>query len=139
MLKDFAEIVHRPIVLRMMSHLRPNVLFIFGGLSDVAIPSIQKALMETTGVGIGGSGGMKEGAVSRHIFEDLGHLIPMEDPAGCSKVASAWLVKELKAWAEQEAKFKKEWSNIPAKEKLTVSEEWKEKIGGPLRPPGAKL
>ena len=123
----------------MMAHLRPNVLFIFGGLSDVATPKMQKVLMEWTGVGIGGSGGVKEGAVSKHIFKNLGHLMPMEDPEGCSNVASAWLGKELKVWAEKEANFKKEWSAVSAREKMVVSEEWKERIGGPLRPPGAKL
>jgi hypothetical protein len=122
-----------------MPHLRPNVLFIFGGLSDVATPQMQKLLMENTGSGIGGSGGIKEGAISKHVFENLGHLMPMEDPEGCSNVASAWLGKELKAWAEEEARFKEEWIHTPAIEKMMVSEEWKEKIGGPLRPPGAKL
>jgi hypothetical protein len=131
--------MHRPIILRMIPHLRPNVLFIFGGVSDVGTPKMQKDLMERTGVGIGGSGGVKEGAVSKHVFENLGHLMPMEDPAGCSKVASAWLGKELKIWGEKEAKFRQEWSEVPAREKMMVSEEWKERIGGPLRPPGAKL
>jgi hypothetical protein len=123
----------------MILHLRPNVLFIFGGLSDVATPKMQKDLMERTGVGIGGSGGVKEGAVSKHIFKNLGHLMPMEDPEGCSNVASAWLGEELKVWAEKEAKFRKEWSAVSAREKMVVSEEWKERIGGPLRPSGAKL
>lgn len=123
----------------MMPRLRPNVLFIFGGLSDVGTPQVQKALMENTGISIGGSGGVKEGAVSKHVFENLGHLMPMDDPAGCANVASAWLGKELKFWAEKEAKFKEEWSKVPAIEKSMVSEEWKERIGGPLRPPGPKL
>ena len=123
----------------MIPHLRPNVLFIFGGLSDAATPKMQKDLMERTGVGIGGSGGVKECAVSKHLFKNLGHLMPMEDPEGCSNVVSAWLGKELKIWAEKEAKFRKEWSAVSAREKMVVSEEWKERIGGPLRPLGAKL
>ena len=123
----------------MLPRLRPRVLFIFGGLSDVGPPHVQKTLMETTGTGVGGNGGVKEGAVSRHIFENLGHLMPMEDPAGCANVASPWLGKELKSWAEKEAKFKEGWSKVPPKEKLMVSEEWKERIGGPLRPTKTKL
>jgi hypothetical protein len=87
--------------------------------------------METTGVGLGGSGGAKEGAVSKHVFDNLGHLIPMEDPAGCSKVASAWLGKELRIWGEKEAKFKMQWSKVHARDKTTISKEWEEKIGGP--------
>jgi hypothetical protein len=131
---------HRPIVLKMMPHLRPNVLFIFGGLSDVATPRIRKDLMEKTGMGVGGNGGVKEGAVSKHVFEHLGHLMPMEEPDSCATVASTWLGNELRVWAEKEAKFRKEWSEVPVREKTVVSEEWKEKIGGPLRPPpGPKL
>ena len=95
--------------------------------------------MERAGVGIGGSGGAKEGAVSKHVFENLGHLMPMEDPQGCSTIISAWLGKELKVWAETEARFREEWNKVPAREKMVVSEEWKERIGGPLKPPGAKL
>ena len=95
--------------------------------------------MEQTGIGIGGNGGVQGGAVSEHVFEKLGHLIPMEDPAGCSDVISAWLGKELMDWVEKEAKFREEWSHLPAKEKFMVSEEWKERIGGPLRPPRTKL
>jgi hypothetical protein len=123
----------------MLPRLRPNVLFIFGGLSDVCHPQVRNALIENTGIGIGGSGGAKEGAVSEHIFDKLGHLMPMEDPVGCSKVASTWLGKELKVWAEKEAEFKGQWSKVPAIEKWIVSEEWKERIGGPLRPPKTKL
>ena len=123
----------------MMPHLRPNVLFIFGGLSEVATSRIQKNLMERTGVGLGGSGGAKEGAVSKYVFTNLGHLMPMEDPEGCSNVASAWLGRELKDWARKEAEFRKQWDAVPAREKMVVSEEWKEKIGGPMRLPGAKL
>lgn len=123
----------------MMPHLRPNVLFIFGGKSNVASPSMQKRLVENTGTGIGGSGGVQEGAISTHIFDNLGHLMPMEDPENCSKVASAWLGKELKLWADKEEEFKTDWENTPRGDKIMVTEEWKEKIGGPLRPPGAKL
>ncbi|KAG0652302.1 abhydrolase domain-containing [Hyphodiscus hymeniophilus] len=128
-----------PIIVDMLPRLRPSVLFLFGGLSDVCHPQIRSALMERTGTGIGGSGGAKEGAVSEHTFEEIGHLIPMEAPAACSEVASEWLGKKLKAWAEKEAKFKEEWSKVSTREKLMVSEEWKEKIGGPLRPPKTKL
>jgi len=128
-----------PIVLRMMPHLRPRVLFIFGGLSDVPTPKMQKHLMESTGLGIGGSGGAKDGAVSKHVFENLGHLMPMEDPEGCSNVISAWLGKELKVWAEKEARFREQWNKVPARGKMVVSEEWEERMGGPLRPPGPKL
>lgn len=123
-----------------MPRLRPHVLFIFGGLSDVGTPLVQKTMMEITGIGIGGSGGSKEGAVSKYVFENLGHLMPMEDPTGCADIATAWLGKKLKVWAEKEAKFKEEWSQVPAEEKSMVSEEWKERIGGPpQRSPRTKL
>lgn len=128
-----------PVIKKLMPHLRPEVLFIFGGLSDVGTPATQDYLMEKTGIGVGGSGGAKEGAVSKHVFEKLGHLMPMDDPISCSRVASAWLGKELKVWAKKEAKFREEWANTPAREKVMVSEEWKEKIGGPLRPAKTKL
>lgn len=124
----------------MMPRLRPNVLFILGGLSEVVTPAVQKVLMESTGVGIGGSGGAREGAVSKHVFENLGHLVPMEDPESCANVAAAWLGKSLKVLAEKEARFKEDWSKVSAKEKSMLSEEWKERFGGPpQRPPKSSL
>jgi hypothetical protein len=58
--------------------LRPGLLYIFGGKSDVSTERSIRAKMEMSGLGAGGSVGAKEGRVKQIAFDDIKHLITME-------------------------------------------------------------
>jgi len=118
-----------------LQHLRPSALYIFGGQSPLSQSDWRKAKMERTGTGVGGSGGAEGGKVKEKVFEDVGHLLPMEIPEECAEAAADFLEKDLDQWRKDEEVWKKDWESKPKAERSTVSDEWKRNIG---RDPRAK-
>lgn len=116
-----------------LQYLRPSAMYIFGGQSLLSPPDWRKARMERTGTGVGGSGGAKEGKVKEKVFEDVGHLLPMEIPKECAEAAADFLSKDLELWRKDEAVWKKAWESRSRTERSTISEEWKRNIGGVTR------
>jgi len=58
-----------------LEHLRPSILYIFGGQSPLSQPDWRKAKMERTGTGVGGSGGADEGKVKEKVrMSDICYL-----------------------------------------------------------------
>ena len=119
--------------LHRLASLRPSVFYIFGGLSDISPPQRRKDKLEATGIGEGGSGGVKEGRVKGVTLEDVGHLIPMVVPKVCAEKAMEWLAPEMRRWREEEEKWTKEWKAAGRRERQVLSEEYKKKIGGGQR------
>lgn len=128
-----------PAVFNDLPRLRPSALYIFGGQSDLSTPTLRKQKMERTGTGVGGSGGAGANRVKEVVFEDVGHLVPMEAVARCAAAAGEWLASDLKRWRGEEAEFKREWEAKERRAKYTVSEEWKKNIGGDPRRKSEKL
>ena len=116
-----------------LPNLRPSVLYIFGGSSDISPPQWRKDKLEATGIGVGGSGGAKEGKVKGVTLEDVGHLIPMVVPKLCAEKAMEWLAPEMSRWREQEEKWTGEWKAAGTRERQVLSEEYRKKIGGGQR------
>ena len=113
-----------------LQHLRPGALYIFGGESELSKPEWCKAKMERTGMGLGGSGGAKEGRVKEVTFEKVGHLVPMIATEDTAKTASEWLAEDLQRYREEEAEWKSEWDSKTRMQKTTVSKEWERNVGG---------
>ena len=128
-----------PIAFKNLPHLRPGALYIFGGQSELSPPNWRKERMECTGIGVGGSGGLPAGKVSEVLFEDLGHLIPMVAVERCALAAAQWLMSELERWRREEQEWKREWNAKDGRERFTISEEWKNRIGGDPRRKNEKL
>jgi hypothetical protein len=118
-----------------LEELRPSVLYIFGGKSDVGTPEGCKAKMDHTGVGTGGSGGAPAGRVSSVLFEEIGHLIAMEAVERTAEHTGAWIGREMKIWSEDEEEHNRSWGSKSLIEKQTLDEQWKKMMGGPLRKP----
>lgn len=125
-----------PRTLARMPELRPSVLFIFGGQSDTSSPASNKTKLESTGIGIGGSGGQAAGRVKGVTFEDIGHLIAMEASERTAEACADWLdgnAGELGRWRRGEEQWKAAWLKKSLREKQTVTEKWKEMMGGDPR------
>ncbi|KAL8944104.1 MAG: hypothetical protein Q9216_000695 [Gyalolechia sp. 2 TL-2023] len=118
---------------KRLPYLRPSVLYVHGGKSDLSAPELREQRMSTTGIGVGGSGGAAAGRVKQVMFKDAGHLMPMEIVGELADAAAEWLVKEMRCWRQQEEKFQNQWGRTAKPEKQTVSEEWKRRIGGDPR------
>ena len=119
-----------------LQELRPSVLYVFGGKSDVGTPEACKAKMELTGVGVGGSGGAAAGRVRSVQFDDIGHLIAMEAVERTADHATEWIGSELDLWRKDEEEHERTWTNAKTLlEKQSVDDEWKRQIGGPYERP----
>ncbi|KAL8763380.1 MAG: hypothetical protein Q9184_000768 [Pyrenodesmia sp. 2 TL-2023] len=118
---------------KKLPYLRPSVLFVYAGTSDLSAPELRELRMNATGVGVGGSGGSPEGRVKQVLFEDASHLMPMEIVGELAEATAEWLVPEMEHWKNQENEFQTRWSRMSLYEKQTVSDEWKWRIGGDLR------
>lgn len=134
--REYIYPFYRPepgMTLRNLPHVRPGVLYIFGGASTVSRPEYVKEKLEITGIGVGGSGGAKEGRVKGVTLPGVGHLVAMEAPCLCAVKVAEWLGKEVNRWVQEEEEWKKEWEAKPRIERQTVSEEWKRMVGGDPR------
>ena len=128
-----------PNTLAKLPEVRPSVLYVCGEISPMSTPEARKLKMETTGTGLGGSGGAKEGRVKEVVLKGVGHLVAMESSVLCAEASSKWLGVEMKRWEEQKRKYV-EWTKKSLVEKSTLSEEWQRRIktiGGPEK--GSKL
>jgi len=121
-----------PQVFFRLQELRPSVLYVFGGLSDVGTPEACKEKMDNTGTGVGGSGGAPLGRVKSVLFEDIGHLIAMEAVDRTAIHASQWVGNEIKQWKRDEEEHNRTWNSKSLVEKQSIDEQWKIQIGGPI-------
>ncbi|KAH8897024.1 alpha/beta-hydrolase [Thozetella sp. PMI_491] len=126
-----------PLTTDKLPFLRPGVLWIFGGQSNVNGPDTHEEKMQLTGVGVGGSGGAAASRVKGITIEEFGHLVPMEATTQCAQYAADFIVPELKFWREEEEDFQR-WAKRPDIEKQILDEDWKRWIG-PLQKRPQKL
>jgi hypothetical protein len=112
-----------------LPHLRPSVFYIFGETSDVATPDMMRSNLETTGVGVGSSGGVKEGRVKGMVIKGVGHLISMKAVERTVDSTAEWIGSELKRWRVEEEEHRSKWDKKSLCEKKTIDEEWKKIIG----------
>ena len=124
-----------PNTLTRLQQLRPTVLYVFGGQSNLSPPELRLEKMKITGAGFGGSGGAAKGKVKEVVGEEYGHLIPMEAPIFCAKAAAEWTAGEVDRWWVGEREYE-EWTKKSAVEKTTISEEYKSYVGRPDRSGG---
>lgn len=115
---------HEPsVTLSRLPTLRPSVLYILGETSDVATPEVISLRMRITGQGPGGSG--RAESVS---LEGRGHLIAMEVPGECARLAGDWIGKEVRRWWEGDGKRFQEWKVKSLEEKTQLGPAWYEYI-----------
>ena len=121
---------------KRLEELRPSVLFVSGGASNVSqmITGLDQERLRRTGAGIGGSGGVDEGRVKLVTLDGVGHLVAMEDEGlkGTVKAVGEWLGVEAARWKQEQEALRKEWfDGRSPKEMQEFSEEWKRHMGGP--------
>ncbi|KAF4768545.1 hypothetical protein N7455_012132 [Penicillium solitum] len=129
---------YRPEPARIFSQLpflRPSVLYIFAGKSDMCIPAMRADKLANTGTGLGGSGGVAAGRVRDVFLEDFGHLLAQEAVNECADAAVCWLAPEIRRWRAEEESFRAAWSQKSKVEKVTIDAEWLKNVPAPERRP----
>ncbi|PKS11429.1 hypothetical protein jhhlp_003192 [Lomentospora prolificans] len=127
------------LTLSRVPSIRPSVLYVLGGKSNLSHPPSLSNRLRTTGAGVGGSGGVLYGRVRQVILPEQGHLVPMENPGDCARLGAEWISQEITRWKEGEAKEFEEWKAKSLKEKTVLDEEWGTRLGVPPRKPKAKI
>ncbi|XHG01913.1 hypothetical protein AWENTII_005282 [Aspergillus wentii] len=118
-------------IFEQLPHLRPSVLYIFGGKSPMGISALRADKVRTTGTGVGGSGGVDSGRVRQVLLERLGHFIPQEDPNECAESAAEWLGPEIRRWHDEHETFRSARRHKSKIEKVIIDRQWKEKLPVP--------
>lgn len=85
-----------------LPHLRPSVLWLYGGDSYAAIPSEREAKLERTGTEWNGSGGARLGRVKEVLVQGSGHFVCLEKVRECAGEISAYLDDEVGVWRRGE-------------------------------------
>ncbi|WYZ37917.1 hypothetical protein EsH8_II_001423 [Colletotrichum jinshuiense] len=124
--------------LARLPHLRPGVLYVFGGTSDLSTPELREEKMRLTGTGVGGSGGAEKGKVKEVTLPEAGHLFPMEVPGVSAKLTAEWITRELEGWRREQDEYEA-WTGLSPQEKTTLTDEWIKRIGRRERPTKPKM
>ncbi|KAJ0163146.1 hypothetical protein CTA2_3458 [Colletotrichum tanaceti] len=123
--------------LARLPQLRPRVLYVFGGASDLSTPDLREEKMQLTGTGVGGSGGAARGKVKEVTLPGAGHLFPMEVPGTSAELSAGWIEEALADWRAEQADYER-WTRLSVAEKTTLTDEWIKRLGGSARSPKAK-
>ncbi|KAL4802370.1 alpha/beta-hydrolase [Aspergillus unguis] len=119
-----------PILLwNMLPHIRPSVLFVFGGKSPISTAPRRGDLLERTGTGVGGSGGVKQGKVKEVTVLRAGHTVPLEEVDLVSESVVEWVRGEMGRWNDEQERVKREWEGIDAGGGQDQFQDWE----GPLK------
>ncbi|KAJ5889208.1 Abhydrolase domain-containing protein mpaH [Penicillium tannophilum] len=122
-------------IFAQLPFLRPSVLYIFAGKSDMCLPKMRADKLANTGTGLGGSGGVAAGRVREVFFEEFGHLLAQEAVNECADAAVCWLGPELRRWKDEEESFRMAWEKKSKLEKKTIDEAWLKHVPAPQRRP----
>ncbi len=117
-------------VFQNLPYVRPSALYIFGGESEICLPETRHLKVERTGTGTGGSGGLSRGQVDSVVLDGASHLVPMEAVDRCAEHTVEWVSQRLIQWKEEERLLDEldGWNTKDARQKVTVSDAWKERI-----------
>ena len=115
-------------IFRRLPELKPPVLYIFGQYSELASAELRRKKIETTGVGVGGSGGVAQGKV-KEVVLDCGHLVPMERVRECADAAATFTDEELGRWELATREGRKRWLEMPKTDRVGIGDEWMKMMG----------
>ncbi|RAL17453.1 alpha/beta-hydrolase [Aspergillus homomorphus CBS 101889] len=113
---------------KLLKHVRPSVLYIFGEKSPISTPKPRAEKVERTGRGFGGSGGYRHGRVREVTLPAAGHQVPFEDIAGVSSATAEWVKEEMLRWKRDEERITHGWVNRSVEDRLSLSEEWQARL-----------
>lgn len=109
-----------------LPHLRPRILFVFGGRSPMSTPKMQAAKISVTGTGTGGGGGVDGGQITTVSFPEDGHMLPCEKIKECAGKVGDWLADTLRRWGADEQVLKAHDPQKSERGMLVVSPKWVE-------------
>lgn len=86
---------------RALRETYPPVLYLWGSISDIGNSAYPQRIVDQTGVGNEGGGGVLAGQVVSKYIEGADHLIPYQLPERAAEAIAAWLRVELERWNQE--------------------------------------
>ncbi len=83
---------------RALRETYPPVLYLWGTISDIGNSAYLERIINQTGVGDEGGGGVLAGQVVSKYIEGGDHLIPYKMPGRAAEAIAEWLRVELEKW-----------------------------------------
>jgi len=120
------------IALEYLPYLRPSVLYLFGAESPMSTMELQAQKMDRTGMGLGGSGGAKQGQVEKRTFEKRGHMLPCEEVERCAEHIAEWLGRRMRHFRADEKFLRDHPSGKSDRDMLVLSKQWMKSVRGPV-------
>ncbi|KAI4153067.1 MAG: hypothetical protein L6R39_001688 [Caloplaca ligustica] len=98
----------RSLHLECLPYLLPPVLYVWGTLSGYANTDSSRDILQRTGTGLGGSGGVSAGKVTETFVEGAHHPVPLEQPTAAANAIAPWLKEQFTSWEEVMERRKEE-------------------------------
>lgn len=113
---------------KMLEHVRPPVLYVLGHKGEILSPERRAEMVERTGRGIGGSGGVQAGLVGEKIIKGS-HQLPLEQVTETAGAVGNWIGKSVVRWKVDEARIAEGWERQPLSERLHGMSAWIPQLG----------
>ena len=94
--------------LESLQYLLPPVLYVWGTLSGNANTEYSHDILQRTGTGLGGNGGVASGKVVEVFVEGAHHPVPLEKPTAAARAIAPWLKHQFITWQEEVERRKKD-------------------------------
>ena len=120
-----------------LPRIRPSVLYLFGGASYLLSPRVRQEQIQSTGTGLGGSGGERLGMVKAKVWDRGGHMLPVQEGKihEVAQASNEWLEEQLLRFDEDE-KFLANWDSKKSETRgsgLVLSKTWMEMVKKPTQ------
>ena len=89
---------------RIMPQLLPPILFLWGTESDIGNSAYPQTVIDQTGIGDEGNGGVASGQVQSKYVKGAYHAIHLEKPAKVAEEIGDWLKNGLENWRKERKK-----------------------------------
>ncbi len=99
---------------------------------------MRKDKLDLTGTGVGGNGGVEEGAVEYVLMEGAGHFVPFEKVQQTADHMGKWLGKEMERWRRGEEEDRRVLDSTPLRDRTVMSEQFVHYVRESLVPSKAK-
>ncbi|KAJ5609236.1 hypothetical protein N7528_009803 [Penicillium herquei] len=108
---------------KMLKHVRPPVQYVLGKSSPIFSVENRTKMVERTGRGIGGSGGVRAGRVEQTVIKGT-HQLPLEQATETANAVGPWISKSIRTWEENELRVAEGWARQPLDERLKGMSGW---------------
>lgn len=109
-----------------LPYLRPSCLWLYGAKTQFMMDKANRQeKTNTTGIAIGGSGGVTAGRVKELEVPGGGHFLPFEAPQTLAvEVVGPWLDTEVERWVKVRDEERKAWNAVDVAKRSQVSDDW---------------